>query len=52
MIVPAASVCGMVFAGTGAYYFSVAPVGEDQLGDWAKRKRIDVDEARRRLGWI
>ncbi|GHV29507.1 methionine synthase [Spirochaetia bacterium] len=50
MIVPAASVCGMVFSSPGAYYFSAAPVGEDQTGDWAARKRIVVEEARRRIG--
>ncbi|GHV73524.1 methionine synthase [Spirochaetia bacterium] len=52
MIVPAASVCGMVFSSPGAYYFSAAPVGEEQLEDWAKRKGIEVEEARRRLGRI
>lgn len=52
MIVPAASVCGMVFSNPGAYYFSAAPVGEDQLEDWARRKGIGVEEARKRLGRI
>lgn len=52
MIVPAASVCGMVFSSPGTYYFSAAPVGEEQLEDWAKRKGIGVEEARRRLGRI
>ncbi|GHT83370.1 methionine synthase [Spirochaetia bacterium] len=52
MIVPAASVCGMVFDSPGAYYFSAAPVGEDQLEDWASRKGIGVEEARGRLGRI
>jgi 5-methyltetrahydrofolate--homocysteine methyltransferase len=52
MIVPAASVCGMVFPGSGAYYFSAAPVGEDQLRNWAERKGIGPEEARQRLGRI
>jgi 5-methyltetrahydrofolate--homocysteine methyltransferase len=52
MIVPAASVCGMVFSGSGSYYFSAAPAGEDQLRDWAARKGIGLEEARRRLGRI
>jgi 5-methyltetrahydrofolate--homocysteine methyltransferase len=52
MIVPAASVCGMVFSNPGAYYFSAAPVGEDQLREWAERKGIGVEEARDRLGRI
>ncbi|MFP3040921.1 methionine synthase [Treponema primitia] len=52
MIVPAASVCGMVFSNTGARYFSATPAGEDQLEEWAVRKSISTDEARRRLGRI
>jgi 5-methyltetrahydrofolate--homocysteine methyltransferase len=52
MIVPAASVCGMAFSSPGACYFGAAPVGEDQLGDWAERKGIGVEEARRRLGRV
>ena len=50
MIVPAASVCAMVFASPRARYFSVGQIGEDQLRDWAKRKGIPEQEARRRLG--
>jgi 5-methyltetrahydrofolate--homocysteine methyltransferase len=52
MIVPAASVCGMVFSSPGAYYFSAAPVGQDQIGDWAERKGIEAEDARGRLGRI
>jgi 5-methyltetrahydrofolate--homocysteine methyltransferase len=47
MIVPAASVCGMFIANPAAYYFGIGTVGEDQLTDWAKRKGISVEEARR-----
>jgi 5-methyltetrahydrofolate--homocysteine methyltransferase len=52
MIAPAASVCGMAFSGPGTYYFSAAPVGDDQLADWAARKGISAEEARQRLGRI
>ena len=52
MIVPAASVCGMYFEHPGAYYFGVGPVGDDQLADWAARKGISIEEARRRTGRI
>jgi 5-methyltetrahydrofolate--homocysteine methyltransferase len=52
MIIPAASVCGMFFAHSEAAYFGAAPVGEDQLKDWAKRKGLDPEEARRRIGRI
>jgi 5-methyltetrahydrofolate--homocysteine methyltransferase len=52
MIVPAASVCGMYFENPGAYYFGVGPVGDNQLADWAARKGIGIEEARRRTGRI
>jgi 5-methyltetrahydrofolate--homocysteine methyltransferase len=52
MIQPAASVCGMYFAFPGAYYFGVGAVGEDQLQDWAARKGLSPEEARRRIGRI
>ena len=50
MMVPAASTCGMFIANSAAYYFSVGAVGDDQLTDWAKRKGISLEEARRRAG--
>jgi len=50
MISPAASICGMVFASPSAYYFGVGTIGEDQLKDWAGRKGIGTEEARRRTG--
>ncbi|MDR2759368.1 MAG: methionine synthase [Spirochaetaceae bacterium] len=50
MIVPAASICGMFFSSPGAYYFGLGTIGEDQLADWAARKGITVQEARRRIG--
>ncbi|MFP3090666.1 methionine synthase [Treponema sp. TIM-1] len=50
MIVPAASVCGMFFSSPRAYYFGLGTIGEDQLADWAGRKGITVQEARRRIG--
>ncbi|GHV03665.1 methionine synthase [Spirochaetia bacterium] len=52
MIDPAASVCGMYIAHPGAYYFGVGAVGDDQLADWAARKGISVEEARKRAGRI
>ncbi|GHT65404.1 methionine synthase [Spirochaetia bacterium] len=50
MIDPAASVCGMYIVHPGAYYFGIGAVGEDQLADWAVRKGISVEEARKRVG--
>jgi 5-methyltetrahydrofolate--homocysteine methyltransferase len=52
MLIPAASVCGMYFAHPGAYYFGAGNIGEDQIQDWAMRKGISPEEARRRVGRI
>ncbi|GHV92999.1 methionine synthase [Spirochaetia bacterium] len=52
MIDPAASVCGMYIVHPGAYYFGIGTVGDDQLSDWAARKGISGEEARRRVGRI
>jgi len=50
MIIPAASICGMFFASPAAHYFGVGTIGEDQAQDWAGRKGISIEEARRRSG--
>ncbi|MDR2631017.1 MAG: methionine synthase [Spirochaetaceae bacterium] len=52
MIVPAASVCGMFFSSPRSYYFGLGTIGEDQLADWAARKGLTVQEARRRIGGL
>jgi 5-methyltetrahydrofolate--homocysteine methyltransferase len=50
MIIPAASVCGLYLAHPQARYFACGEIAPDQLADWAARKGIPVDEARRRTG--
>jgi 5-methyltetrahydrofolate--homocysteine methyltransferase len=50
MIIPAASVCGMYLDHPSAYYFSLGPIGEDQVSDWAARKGISLQDARKRIG--
>jgi 5-methyltetrahydrofolate--homocysteine methyltransferase len=50
MMIPAASVCGMLIFHPAAYYFSVGTIGEDQIKDWAGRKNISLDDAYRRIG--
>ena len=47
---PAASVSGWYFAHPEARYFAVGTIGSDQLEDYAQRKGIRVEEARRWLG--
>jgi 5-methyltetrahydrofolate--homocysteine methyltransferase len=49
---PAASVAGFYFAHPQSRYFAVNRIGEDQLADYAGRKSISLDEARRWLSPI
>ncbi len=46
---PGASVCGLYFAHPEARYFAVGKIGRDQVGDYAVRKEMAVDEAERWL---
>lgn len=49
MMDPDCSICGYYFAHPKSRYFGIGSVGEDQLADYARRKDVSVDEARR---WI
>jgi len=49
---PAASVCGLYFAHTEAYYFAVNSIGRDQVESYAARKGMTVAEVERWLGPI
>ncbi len=44
MMIPHASVSGLMFAHPQARYFSVGKIGKDQLTDYAKRRGIPVKE--------
>jgi 5-methyltetrahydrofolate--homocysteine methyltransferase len=46
---PAASVSGWYFSHPQSRYFAVGAIGADQLEDYARRRGIPVDEARRWL---
>jgi len=46
---PASSVSGFYLAHPQATYFSVGPIGDDQVQDMARRRGMDLDELRRRL---
>jgi 5-methyltetrahydrofolate--homocysteine methyltransferase len=48
-MLPAASVSGYYFANKEAKYFGLGKITEDQLNDYAKRRRINIDEARKWL---
>ncbi len=46
---PASTVCGSYFWRPEARYFGVGRIGEDQVADYAERKRLSGDVARRLL---
>ena len=46
---PAASVSGWYFAHPQSQYFSVRKITKEQIEEYAKRKKIDVDEAEKWL---
>jgi 5-methyltetrahydrofolate--homocysteine methyltransferase len=46
---PASTVCGSYFWRPEARYFGVGRIGEDQLADYAERKRLSADATRRLL---
>ncbi len=46
---PPASVCGWYIAHPQSHYFGLGKIGKDQLEDYAKRKRMSMEEAERWL---
>jgi 5-methyltetrahydrofolate--homocysteine methyltransferase len=52
MMQPAASVCGYYFANPESHYFSIGKIGDDQLADFAQRKGISIDHAKKRTGML
>jgi len=49
---PASSVCGWYFANPASKYFGVGKINEDQLKDYAQRKGMQLDEAKKWLSPI
>jgi 5-methyltetrahydrofolate--homocysteine methyltransferase len=49
---PAASVAGFYFSHPESRYFAIPKIGEDQLADWARRRGLALEEARRWLAPI
>lgn len=47
---PASSVSGYYFGNTEAKYFGLGKIAEDQVQDYAQRRNISYDEARKWLG--
>ncbi len=46
---PPAAVSGYIFSHPGSSYFNVGKIGNDQLKDYAERKKMSIDEAARWL---
>lgn len=46
---PHATVCGLILAHPAAHYFAVGKIGNDQLEDYARRKKMSVEETRKFL---
>jgi 5-methyltetrahydrofolate--homocysteine methyltransferase len=49
VMIPTSSVSGLYFAHPEATYFAVGKVGQDQVSDYARRKRMDVRTVERWL---
>jgi 5-methyltetrahydrofolate--homocysteine methyltransferase len=49
MMIPAASVCGYYLAHPESRYFSVGPISQEQLRDYAARKQVDESVLKRFL---
>ena len=49
---PAASISGLYFAHPDSRYFAVNRIDKDQLADYARRKSISIEDARRWLSPI
>ncbi len=47
---PAASVSGLYFSHPNSHYFGVGRIGRDQVEDYARRKRMAVEDVERWLG--
>ena len=49
MMRPHASVSGLMFAHPASRYFSIGKIGEDQLADYANRRRMSIEEMKKFL---
>ncbi len=49
---PAASVSGWYFANENSKYFGINKIAEDQLQDYAERKQIDLDLAKKQMPYL
>ncbi|MFP4473818.1 MAG: methionine synthase [Candidatus Omnitrophota bacterium] len=51
-ISPVSSTCGLYFASPRSEYFVLGSVGDDQIRDFARRKKVSEQDARRWLAFV
>lgn len=50
---PGAAVCGLMLSHPQSHYFAISEIQKDQIEDYARRKRMSVEEMERWLGpWL
>jgi methylmalonyl-CoA mutase cobalamin-binding domain/chain len=50
---PGAAVCGLYFSHPESHYFAISEIQKDQIQDYARRKRMSVEEVEKWLGpWL
>jgi 5-methyltetrahydrofolate--homocysteine methyltransferase len=50
---PGAAVCGLYFSHPESHYFTISELQQDQIEDYARRKRMSVEEVEKWLGpWL
>jgi len=49
VMLPNSSICGLYFSHPAAFYFMIGRIGEDQLKDYAERKKCDPKKMRKWL---
>ncbi|MDR1729578.1 MAG: hypothetical protein LBR52_02840 [Prevotellaceae bacterium] len=52
VMLPNSSVCGFYFSHPSAFYFMIGKIGEDQLNDYAGRKKCDPEKLKKWLARI
>ncbi len=52
VMLPTSSICGLYFSHPAAFYFMVGKIGNDQLQDYAKRKKCNPEELRKWLAKV
>jgi len=52
VMLPSSSICGLYFSHPAAFYFMIDRIGEDQLRDYAERKKCDPEKLKKWLAKI